>query len=100
MKTESMDIIGLTRPTVAPLLPERRKALTKANADLKGVRFGRLIAIRPVGNKKGHGTEWECKCDCGKVIETQRSNLRYGRTTSCGCRRLEILKAWQIRSAQ
>jgi hypothetical protein len=44
-------------------------------------KFGRLIAV-------SYDTErelWNCVCDCGKSTAATSSNLRYGRTRSCGC---------------
>lgn len=48
--------------------------------DLTGQRFGKLIAIEYAGDKK-----WLFKCDCGneKVIRT--SDVKLGKTQSCGC---------------
>ena len=59
--------------------------------DIKGQRFGRLIAIdgsRRTENKKR--VLWECLCDCGNVIYVQSATLRKGITQSCGCFRKEV----------
>lgn len=56
--------------------------------DLTGQRFGRLIAIKYIGNKK-----WLCKCDCGNEKECYSHNLKKGYTISCGCYRKEIRSA-------
>ena len=48
--------------------------------DLTGQKFGKLTAIKYVGNKK-----WLCKCDCGNSHITQGILLRNNRVTSCGC---------------
>lgn len=56
--------------------------------DLTGQRFGRLTVIertkRPMGSN-AQGPFWRCKCDCGRSVVVTGSNLRYGRTQSCGC---------------
>lgn len=56
--------------------------------DISGQRFGRLVAIEPVGKDK-HGTyKWRCHCDCGRETVVLVSNLtkeRKGNTRSCGC---------------
>lgn len=52
--------------------------------DLAGRRFGKLVAVRPVGRSKG-GVVWECKCDCGNMKEVRSSLLVSGKTRSCGC---------------
>ncbi len=56
--------------------------------NLTGTRFGKLVAV----NRAGHHTSpsrkqvlWECVCDCGNKIIVQRSSLRSGNTSSCGC---------------
>ena len=33
--------------------------------DISGKRYGRLVAIEPVGKNKKGLTLWRCKCDCG-----------------------------------
>lgn len=53
--------------------------------DITGQRFGRLIPECVVG-KDGRGEViWKCRCDCGQYIEALSSNIRKGRTQSCGC---------------
>lgn len=53
-------------------------------ADIKGQRFGKLVAQRYVGYIKTHAM-WECLCDCGNIKITSVSALKDRRTTSCGC---------------
>ena len=48
--------------------------------DLTGMRFGRLVALRYLGQSK-----WLCKCDCGSESITLSSRLKNGNTKSCGC---------------
>lgn len=52
--------------------------------DLKGQRFGRLVALEYMGRENGR-TLWRCKCDCGNESITGYSNLVNGGTRSCGC---------------
>lgn len=54
-------------------------------ADLKGMRFGKLIAIEPTGKSCHRGRYWLCKCDCGGMVEAQSSQLLSGNRKSCGC---------------
>lgn len=61
------------------------------NVDLTGQRFGRLVAIRPVG--KARSVIWEVKCDCGTVKNVAGPNLVTGNTRSCGCRQRERMIA-------
>ena len=58
--------------------------------DITGQRFGRLIAVKPVGRNKGGNIKWECKCDCGNTKIILASSLRSGNTKSCGCLAKEI----------
>jgi hypothetical protein len=48
--------------------------------DLTGKRFGKLVALEYVGNKK-----WLCQCDCGNKTQSATNNLKSGKSTSCGC---------------
>ena len=60
--------------------------------DLTGIKFGRLTVIERIGtNDRGEAT-WLCKCDCGKSKITYGSNLRKGRTKSCGCLNSDIAR--------
>ena len=58
--------------------------------NLKGKRFGRLIAIEKVDNKGKRGVFWLCKCDCGNKTVVSSDHLKKGHTSSCGCYRREI----------
>ena len=53
--------------------------------DITGQRFGRLIVIRQTDKRKSRCVVWECKCDCGNVVEVKSTNLQNGSTRSCGC---------------
>lgn len=53
--------------------------------DITGQRFGRLTVIEKLPPRKGGGSDWLCRCDCGKETKAIGSNLRKGDTTSCGC---------------
>lgn len=53
--------------------------------DVQGQRFGKLVAIRALDERKNGQTVWECKCDCGKLTLVLGNNLRDGKTRSCGC---------------
>lgn len=60
--------------------------LQKNARDLTGIRFGKLVAIRPVEREKKYtNLKWECICDCGNTKEVQASNLVSGHAKSCGC---------------
>lgn len=52
--------------------------------DLRGLRFSRLVAIRPLSTKS-QPKKWLCRCDCGGVMIATSSDLKTGNTKSCGC---------------
>ena len=61
--------------------------------DLTGKKFGRLTVLKraddyvsPAGYAQ---IVWNCLCDCGELANIKASNLRSGRTLSCGCYFLE-----------
>lgn len=60
--------------------------------NLKGQRFGRLIAKQYVGKEKHNRALWLCSCDCGKEIVVPSYRLKQGHTKSCGCLAKEIAK--------
>lgn len=56
--------------------------------DLTGSRFGQLKVLHRHGTaRNGAGTEptWMVLCRCGVTKEMRGSNLRQGRSQSCGC---------------
>lgn len=55
------------------------------SVDLRGQRFGRLVAIEKAERPSCGATMWICKCDCGNMVPVQYSNLKSGATKSCGC---------------
>lgn len=52
--------------------------------NLQGIRFSRLVALRPFKNKLKN-TQWLCRCDCGGIAIVASKNLKTGNTQSCGC---------------
>lgn len=64
--------------------------LPKKSKNIAGQRFGRLVALGPVGYQHT-SISWLCQCDCGKQTAVITRNLRNGNTKSCGCRRIDIL---------
>ena len=48
--------------------------------------FNNWTVVGAASRKGGDGALWwECRCVCGKVKDVDGSNLRQGRTKSCGC---------------
>lgn len=53
--------------------------------DLTGIRFGRLVVKKYLGNGK-----WRCQCDCGEISRVMGSALNGGHSKSCGCLAREL----------
>lgn len=62
-----------------------------ARADITGLQFGRLTAIRHIGSCSWGRAIWRCLCTCGKDTAVTAKNLRNGHTRSCGCLLREVL---------
>ena len=53
--------------------------------DETGNRYGRLTVLKLSNKKSGRHAYWECQCDCGNITIVRSSDLRQGKTRSCGC---------------
>lgn len=62
--------------------------MSKQIVDIKGMRFGRLVALEDSGQRDDSGGSvlWRCICDCGTVHIARGRELRRGGIVSCGCR--------------
>ena len=61
--------------------------------DLTGQRFGKLTVIKPAGKTNSEGLFlWECRCDCGNVVEVASHYLKNGNNRSCGCLKIKAQK--------
>ncbi len=74
--------------------------LKKNAVDIVGQRFGKLVAIKPVGRQSGK-IVWEFLCDCGNTAQYMSWMPRTGSVVSCGCWRkrrdgLATTRAYQI----
>ena len=57
--------------------------------DIINKKFGRLTVIKELEKDKHFNRIFLCKCECGKEVKVQRSQLISGKTKSCGCLRKE-----------
>jgi len=55
--------------------------------DLRGQRFGRLVAIEPTDRRSRGVIIWRCICDCGNEHFTTSVRLHHKLVKSCGCLR-------------
>ena len=56
--------------------------------DIIGKKFGKLTVIRFIEKKTLNNRPryfYECKCECGNIVIREKSNLREGKMSSCGC---------------
>ena len=53
--------------------------------DMIGKKIGRLTVIERGPNNAQGKAHWKCLCDCGKIVLVSGTNLRNGKTQSCGC---------------
>lgn len=60
--------------------------------DITGRRFGRLVALRALGKSPSWQLQWECRCDCGRIVTVHKNNLMSGHTRSCGCLRADMIR--------
>ncbi len=58
--------------------------------NLKGMRSGRLIAIRPTDKRLNNQIVWQCRCDCGNEAFIRGSSLTSKDIKSCGCLRRDF----------
>lgn len=57
-----------------------------AAVDIKGQRFGRLLALESTGEKtRDKKIIWRFLCDCGSEARVSAKAVRSGMTQSCGC---------------
>ena len=68
----------------------KEKTHEKCFQDLSNQKFGRLTVLYRYKDENRKATCWLCKCECGKEVVVQASNLKSGHTTSCGCYRNDI----------
>lgn len=63
--------------------------------DMVGQKFGNLTVLKMdrIESRPSGGTivYWRCKCACGKVTTSTRSNLMRPNTLSCGCMNHKLL---------
>jgi len=54
-------------------------------SDIAGKKFGRWTVLAKQGNNSRGGAIWLCRCACGTERGVLGSDLRKGKSSSCGC---------------
>lgn len=62
----------------------KKTKLRKNRKDLTGMKFGKLLCLKPVKTGKNNHSEWFCECECGNLKIAQTYRLLSGRIRSCG----------------
>ncbi len=70
---------------------------TSRRLDLRGCKFGRLLALRPSGVVDRQGVHWICLCECGRIVGKSVATLRSGNVRSCGCLHTDYLNSMSHR---
>lgn len=60
--------------------------------DMSGLKIGKWTVSHQLGNNARGGALWHCVCECGSHGSPSGADLRYGKSTSCGCDRLHPQK--------
>lgn len=63
----------------------------KNTKDKTGQRIGYLTVLGPTDKRSSGSIVWECQCDCGNICYVPTSNLRENHTTSCGCKKYQLV---------
>ncbi len=53
--------------------------------DIRGQRFGRLVAVFPSPLRYRRSVVWACECDCGEYLLIRENSLFTNGARSCGC---------------
>ena len=57
--------------------------------DLTGQKMYRLTFLEYVGKNDSRNARWKVRCDCGTIFEVTATSVKFGKTRSCGCLRIE-----------
>lgn len=67
----------------------RREHFRKPTKSIVGNQYGKLTVVSQANTKitktGQHKIMWNCRCECGSVVIVEGSQLKSGKTQSCGC---------------
>lgn len=78
----------------------RKESARNKKKNLIGQKFGRLTVIQETSERQCGAIVWLCKCECGNEIKVATGNLQSGHTQSCGCYKMEKLRAPLVRDVK
>lgn len=66
---------------------QKKKASENNFIDISGQIFGHLKVLERAGQDKSKKVLWKCECDCSShtIVTVRGTDLRSGKTQSCGC---------------
>lgn len=70
----------------------RERTAAARRKELSGQRFGRLIPLYPLKERKRGNVVWHCQCDCGNEHDVIAADLISGHIKSCGCYNLDKIR--------
>lgn len=53
--------------------------------DIRGMRYGKLVAVEATDQRKNGYVVWHCHCDCGNEVLIDVRKLKRGTALDCGC---------------
>lgn len=87
MTIDRVNVNGNYEPTNCRWVDALEQSRNRRNAHhLEGCRFGSWTVVERAG-KRGKGSNWLVRCDCGTEREVQGGEMLRGKSTSCGCSR-------------
>ena len=66
--------------------------MSNKRKDWSGNVFGKLTIVEVSHTDKNHRVFWRAKCECGNETILRNDSFISGKTTSCGCFRLQNVK--------
>ena len=74
----------------------RRPRGKRPEIPVPGTRFGMwtVVSAERQGAEKDKGAKWLCKCDCGTERWVRANNMKFGKSTNCGCVPKDLTPAW------
>ena len=61
--------------------------------DLTDQKYNRVTFLEFFDRTENGNSRWKVRCDCGTEFIAHATNVKRGNTRSCGCLRIEKLKA-------